>query len=109
MYKIMKDRIYFYYNRFNNKILPPKEKCSTKLHRIIFSRRPPPYYYDYRIEGRSLAGKCNIVLLMRKRFGYGKRKQSSRPSLMKPTEVKLSLVSVQSTQSDKTSNNEIKV
>lgn len=109
MYKIIKERINFYYKRFNNKFLPPKEKCLTKLYRILFSRQPSPYYYDYRIEGRSLSGKNRVVLLMRKRYGYAKRKQSSRPSLMKSTEIKLSLVSNQSTKSNKNSSNDGKV
>lgn len=58
--------------RYANALLiakPPKEQCFSKLYRVCFTNSPPPYYVDY-IQNQTPE---NIIINLRKRFGYSSR------------------------------------
>lgn len=48
---------------------PPREECFSHLYRVCFTYLPPPYYVDY-IQNQTPE---NIIINLRKRFGYSSR------------------------------------
>lgn len=86
-------RIRYFNEMFNRKEYkdPPKEGFSSKLNRLIFSKKPPPYYSDYRSYHINYKGiLASLVFEMRQEFGYSKRLgTSSVPQLFSRVSLKM--------------------
>lgn len=75
-----------YFNSMCDKqqyIEPPSESIISKLKRILITKKPPPYYTDYRdINTDYRVLKAELLYEMRLQFGYSKRLAiSEKPTL----------------------------
>lgn len=82
-------RITYYNHLFDEGIFkqPPKESFSSKLKRLIITRKPPPYYTNYRSENTDYIKICgDLISCLRKDFGYCKRPETyANPMLFSKT------------------------
>lgn len=56
---------------------PPPEQCCDYLHRIVFTKRPHPYAFDYCPSSCDVKdSKSNMVFMMKRKYGYCSRVES---------------------------------
>lgn len=76
-YQRINQRNTFYYENNTLKLKPPKEECCEYLHRVIFTRQPNPYYYDYFPMNSDIKdGKSNLLFMLKQSYGYSSRMES---------------------------------
>lgn len=51
----------------------PDEPICSKIYRILFTNLPPLYSYDYWLSDPKIEDFENIIILLKKRFGYSER------------------------------------
>lgn len=71
-YFIIKNKINYYYTHKKDDI-PPKEPCQVRLFRKLFTKRPPPYSYNFGLLSCSDKSKESIIILLKQNYGYGSR------------------------------------
>lgn len=61
IYKTIIKRQIFYNNNNNSNLIIPREPCTTKTIRKLFSNRPEPYHYDFRLQKLSSNAINDVV------------------------------------------------
>lgn len=85
-YQKIQLRIRYFNDMYKNKKfkIPPKESFFSKLNRLVLTKKPPPYYSDYRnyeTNHKRIFG--NLMFDIRKEFGYSRRLETlSVPQLL---------------------------
>lgn len=78
VYHSLLTRMEFYYN--GKKPFPPSESCSSHLTRVLFTDEPPPYHYDFKLSSPSPSSYDEMILILRRFYGYSFRRSSKKGS-----------------------------
>lgn len=81
VYHSVLTRMEFYYN--GTKPFPPSESCNSHLTRILFTDEPPPYHYDFKLSSPSPSSFDEMILILRRFYGYSFRRSSKKGSSAK--------------------------
>lgn len=88
-YIIIQRRMTYYNNLFDEGVFkePPKENIFSKLKRIVITKKPPPYYSNYRSNNTDyIQIYGDLISSLRKDFGYCKRPETyANPMLFSKT------------------------
>lgn len=73
----------------NNYKKKPHELCCSKVRRVLFSMKPNPYHFDFKINTTSDKAKSNVLLMLKQRYGYSRKSSTyCKISLTSPSIVK---------------------
>lgn len=99
---IQKRRTYLIMNPFTDNI--PPESCKSYLYRKLFTHSMPPYHFDYILPSENSLNMENMLLIMKRYFGYAYRMKNSQPTLHSSSNLISTSSSARSHSFVKTSN-----
>lgn len=71
-YKIITDKINFYYSHRKDDVVPT-ESCTSKFFRKLLTKRPSPYTFNFGLINCTEKSKENVIYTIKQSYGYGSR------------------------------------
>lgn len=76
IYYEMIQKHFYLYNQFRLNLPHPSESCCVRMNRILFSRKPSPFHYDFCLSKPSTNSIEELIIFIKTKNGYSSRPQS---------------------------------